>query len=136
MAIADSDGLPLSIAIAEGSRHDISLTDRTLDAAFVFFLARLQPLMSLTLKGLIAREELVDKDQLNGASTSCVSATCPLVVLNYPPLEIVSVAHMERTISAAKHVQVEWSHGASPSTSSGQASTRLHASRAIGSDER
>lgn len=35
MALADSHGLPLSIAIAEGSRHDIVLTDRTLDAAFV-----------------------------------------------------------------------------------------------------
>lgn len=35
MAIADSTGLPLSIDIAEGSRHDVALTDRTLDAAFV-----------------------------------------------------------------------------------------------------
>ena len=38
MAIADSDGLPLSIAIADGSKHDVSLTDRTLDAAFVDYL--------------------------------------------------------------------------------------------------
>ena len=35
MALADRDGLPLSVAIAEGSRHDSVLTDRTLDAAFV-----------------------------------------------------------------------------------------------------
>jgi transposase len=35
MALADCHGLPLSIVIAEGSRHDIVLTDRTLDAAFV-----------------------------------------------------------------------------------------------------
>jgi len=35
MALADSDGLPLSVIIASGSRHDIVLTDRTLDAAFV-----------------------------------------------------------------------------------------------------
>jgi transposase len=35
MALADSNGLPLAIAIAEGSKHDISLTDRTLDAAFL-----------------------------------------------------------------------------------------------------
>ena len=35
MAIADSDGFPLSVAIAGGNRHDVVLTDRTLDAAFV-----------------------------------------------------------------------------------------------------
>lgn len=35
MAIADRDGLPLGIAIAEGNRHDVVLTERTLDAAFV-----------------------------------------------------------------------------------------------------
>jgi len=35
MALADSRGLPLSIVIADGSKHDITLTDRTLDAAFV-----------------------------------------------------------------------------------------------------
>lgn len=35
MAIADRDGLPLAVAIAPGNRHDVALTDRTLDAAFV-----------------------------------------------------------------------------------------------------
>lgn len=35
MALADRNGLPLAIAIADGSRHDVSLTDRTLNAAFV-----------------------------------------------------------------------------------------------------
>ncbi len=35
MAIADRHGLPLAIAIAPGQRHDVILTDRTLDAAFV-----------------------------------------------------------------------------------------------------
>ena len=35
MALANGDGLPLSIAIAPGNRHDVALTDRTLDAAFV-----------------------------------------------------------------------------------------------------
>lgn len=35
MAIADRDGLPLAVAIAGGNRHDVSLTDPTLDAAFV-----------------------------------------------------------------------------------------------------
>lgn len=35
MALADSKGLPLAITIADGSRHDIVLTDQTLDAAFV-----------------------------------------------------------------------------------------------------
>jgi len=35
MAIADRDGLPLAVAIAGGNRHDVVLTDRTLDAAFV-----------------------------------------------------------------------------------------------------
>jgi transposase len=35
MALADSHGLPLSIIIADGNRHDSVLTDATLDAAFV-----------------------------------------------------------------------------------------------------
>jgi transposase len=35
MAIADRRGLPLAIAVAAGNRHDVVLTDRTLDAAFV-----------------------------------------------------------------------------------------------------
>jgi len=35
MALADRDGLPLAIAIADGNRHDSVLTDRTLDAAHV-----------------------------------------------------------------------------------------------------
>ena len=35
MAIADRDGLPLSVAVAGGNRHDVVLTDRTLDASFV-----------------------------------------------------------------------------------------------------
>ena len=35
MALADRNGLPLAVAIADGSRHDSVLTDRTLDAAFV-----------------------------------------------------------------------------------------------------
>lgn len=35
MALADSKGLPLAITIADGSRHDVVLTDQTLDAAFV-----------------------------------------------------------------------------------------------------
>lgn len=35
MAIADRDGLPLSISIADGSRHDVALTDQALDEAFV-----------------------------------------------------------------------------------------------------
>ena len=35
MALADSNGLPLAVAIAGGNRHDSVLTDRTLDAAFV-----------------------------------------------------------------------------------------------------
>jgi transposase len=35
MAIADSNGLPLAVAIASGERHDVVLTDGTLDAAFV-----------------------------------------------------------------------------------------------------
>jgi len=35
MALADSTGLPLSVSIAEGCRHDVVLTDQTLDAAFV-----------------------------------------------------------------------------------------------------
>jgi transposase len=35
MAIADRDGFPLSVAVAGGNRHDVVLTDRTLDASFV-----------------------------------------------------------------------------------------------------
>ena len=35
MALADSDGLPISISIADGSRHDVALVDQTLDDAFV-----------------------------------------------------------------------------------------------------
>ena len=35
MALADGDGLPLSISIADGNRHDVVLTDQTLDAAFI-----------------------------------------------------------------------------------------------------
>jgi transposase len=35
MAVADSRGLPLAVTIAEGSRHDVALTDQTLDAAFL-----------------------------------------------------------------------------------------------------
>lgn len=35
MAIADERGLPMSIYIADGSRHDVVLTDATLDAAIV-----------------------------------------------------------------------------------------------------
>lgn len=35
MALADHNGLPLSITIADGSRHDVVLTDQTLDSAFL-----------------------------------------------------------------------------------------------------
>ena len=35
MALADSAGLPLAVSIADGSRHDVSLVEQTLDAAFV-----------------------------------------------------------------------------------------------------
>lgn len=35
MALADSRGLPLSISIAEGSRHDVVLTDLALDSSFI-----------------------------------------------------------------------------------------------------
>ncbi len=35
MALADSSGLPLSVTVACGSRHDVVLVDQTLDAAFV-----------------------------------------------------------------------------------------------------
>jgi transposase len=38
MALADSNGLPLSVHIEGGNRHDIVLTDATLDAAFVPYL--------------------------------------------------------------------------------------------------
>ena len=40
MAIADHRGLPMSVHIAEGSRHDVVLTDATLDAAVVDELPR------------------------------------------------------------------------------------------------
>lgn len=40
MAIADRHGLPLSLYLAGGNRHDCVLTERTLDAAFV---AKLPP---------------------------------------------------------------------------------------------
>jgi transposase len=35
MALADSHGMPMSVAIAPGNRHDVVLTDLTLDASFV-----------------------------------------------------------------------------------------------------
>ena len=35
MALADSNGLPLSVSIADGSKHDVTLVDQTLDEAFV-----------------------------------------------------------------------------------------------------
>ena len=35
MALADRDGLPLSVSIADGSRHDVALVEQTLDDAFV-----------------------------------------------------------------------------------------------------
>ncbi len=35
MAIANKDGLPLAFHIASGNRHDVALTEPTLDAAFV-----------------------------------------------------------------------------------------------------
>jgi transposase len=35
MALADGNGLPISICIADGNRHDVVLTEQTLDAAFV-----------------------------------------------------------------------------------------------------
>lgn len=35
MAVADGDGLPLAVAIGDGSKHDVVLTDAALDAAFV-----------------------------------------------------------------------------------------------------
>jgi transposase len=35
MALTDRHGFPLSVIIAGGNRHDIVLTDRTLDASFV-----------------------------------------------------------------------------------------------------
>jgi len=33
MALADSAGLPIAVAIADGSRHDVALVDQTLDEA-------------------------------------------------------------------------------------------------------
>lgn len=41
MAIADSCGLPLSVCIAEGNRHDVSLVDQSLDASFAEHVAPL-----------------------------------------------------------------------------------------------
>lgn len=35
MVLADNSGLPLCVVIADGSKHDVVLTDLTLDAAFV-----------------------------------------------------------------------------------------------------
>lgn len=35
MAIVDGAGLPISISIADGSRHDVSLAEQALDEAFV-----------------------------------------------------------------------------------------------------
>jgi len=35
MALADSAGLPLSVSIADGSKHDVVLVAQTLDDAFV-----------------------------------------------------------------------------------------------------
>jgi transposase len=35
MALADGAGLPLSVSIADGSRHDVTLVEQTLDEAFV-----------------------------------------------------------------------------------------------------
>ena len=35
MAVADTEGLPVSIYIAGGSCHDVVLTDATLDASFI-----------------------------------------------------------------------------------------------------
>ena len=35
MAIADSAGLPIAISIADGSRHDVSLVEQTIQDAFV-----------------------------------------------------------------------------------------------------
>jgi len=34
MAVADSAGLPLAVCIGDGSKHDVSLVDDVLDAAF------------------------------------------------------------------------------------------------------
>lgn len=38
MALADSAGLPIAVTIADGSRHDVSLVDQTLDQAVTDFL--------------------------------------------------------------------------------------------------
>ena len=35
MALADGAGLPLGVSIADGSRHDVVLVEKTLDEAFV-----------------------------------------------------------------------------------------------------
>ena len=35
MAVADSAGLPISVSIADGSKHDVSLVDQTLDDCWV-----------------------------------------------------------------------------------------------------
>lgn len=39
MAVADGAGLPTSVSIADGSKHDVSLVDEALDAAWVDELA-------------------------------------------------------------------------------------------------
>jgi transposase len=41
MAIADGFGLPRSVCIADGNRHDVSLVDQSLDASFAEHLAPL-----------------------------------------------------------------------------------------------
>lgn len=38
MAVADSAGLPLAVSIADGSRHDVTLVDQTLDEAITEYL--------------------------------------------------------------------------------------------------
>ena len=38
MVVADSAGLPIAVTIADGSRHDVSLVDQTLDQAVTDFL--------------------------------------------------------------------------------------------------
>lgn len=40
MALADSAGLPIAVTVAEGSRHDVSLVDQTLEEAVVRHLPR------------------------------------------------------------------------------------------------
>ena len=38
MALADGNGLPLSVSIGDGSRHDVALVEQTLDEAFIEYL--------------------------------------------------------------------------------------------------